>query len=421
MKVTLKRFGDEFYFYSSQLVIFFMVILFMTSGSGTMGVVSSLLVALLLVIQTILLVGQGHKPLLRVLFSFVAPVGYSILRAATGAFELFETANVLLWGSAFYVGLFQAIALSAGAGFIKKVAETALALGAAVIFIFFYFYLDLRLNLAKALADGTLDQAAYAASLHIRAFPGAFKAFSTLPQHWFAALSVASFDALLLAARMREITLRTRLDRAMERQERIGRNPEAQEDESVVSRSQATVLSSDILAFSDLSERIGVEKSAELLNRYYSMWMQVAGGQGGRIVSITGDSVILVFGLADEKDNAERGLAAAYTFMDELPGLRDDLAAAALPSDLRVSIGAHAGTVVSGKLGPAGDRRRGVFGDAIAVAARLDSLCRELNQDLLVSHTVFRRLGLESQATLERIGEVLLRKSTRPVPVYGRK
>ncbi len=77
--------------------------------------------------------------------------------------------------------------------------------------------------------------------------------------------------------------------------------------------------------------------------------------------------------------------------------------------------------VVSAMLGPPGEQKKNVFGDTIAVAARLDSLCRELHQELLVSHSTFRRLSLESQATLDRIGEALLRQSTRPVPVYTRK
>jgi class 3 adenylate cyclase len=107
--------------------------------------------------------------------------------------------------------------------------------------------------------------------------------------------------------------------------------------------------------------------------------------------------------------------------MDEMESLKEDLAALALPVDLKISIGLHSGMVTSALLGPPGELKRNVYGDTIAVAARLDSLCRELRQTLLVSHSAFRRLSLESQATLDKMGEVLLRQSTRPVPVYSRK
>jgi hypothetical protein len=83
MKIPLKRFTDEFYFYSSQLVVFFIVIIFLTSGSLAMGITQSLIIMLLMLVQTLLLASQGHVPVLRFLFSFITPVGYSILMAAT--------------------------------------------------------------------------------------------------------------------------------------------------------------------------------------------------------------------------------------------------------------------------------------------------------------------------------------------------
>ena len=94
---------------------------------------------------------------------------------------------------------------------------------------------------------------------------------------------------------------------------------------------------------------------------------------------------------------------------------------ASLPAPAEVSIGINSGSIVAGDLGVAESRRLGVFGEAVSVAARLDSLCREFKQDLLLSQSVFRQLELESQARLVRIGEVLLRNSTQPVPVYGTK
>lgn len=437
MKRTLRRIGEEFYFYSSQLVVFFVVILFLTSGSMPMGILFSLIIAFFSLAQNALMVGQGHKPVLRLLFSLITPGAYSILRAATGTFDFLETSNVLLWGASVYIGLFQATSIAVQGGILKRIAETLLSLGAAVIFFTFYYYLDLRLNLAHALSSGTIDAAAYEHALGIWAFPDGLRAFLAMPQHWFVGLGALSFDLMLLAARMRAITLRARIDRIL-----TAGGPQAPNDLATPARSDThptdlrphlpsngngprrapvTVVSSDIVGFTDIADRFGPEKAVELLNRYIALWVKMAEPRGGKIISLAGDSIMLVFGLSDEADNPDRGLSTALAFMSELPGLREDLAAQSLPSDLRVSVGVHSGIVVIARMGSPGERRVGAYGDALAVAARLDSLCRELNQDLLVSHPTFRRLSLESQASLDRIGEVLLRKSTRPVPVYGLK
>lgn len=427
MKIPFKRFNEEFYYYSSQLVVFFIVIIFLTSGSVSMGITSSLIVVFFMLIQTMLLARQGHIPILRFLFSLITPLGYTVLRAATSSLDFFETTNVLLWGAAIYIGFFQAVSLSFKSGFLKRVAETALSFGSAVIFFAFYYYLDMRINLGKAFESGQIDRAAYMEALKITHFFSGFKDFAASPQHLFALLGIASFDFMLLLSRIRVISLRARVDRLiMEKPGKEAISPAAFQQiqpskQGTTSRSLVSAVSSDIVGFTNLSELLGPQKSADFLNRYYALWTHVASKQGGRIISITGDSVIILFGLANEKLNADRALASAYAFMDELDGLREDLSAQSFPVDLKISIGVHSGMVVSAQLGPPDEQEKTVFGDTIAVAARLDSLCRELHQEILVSHSTFRRLSLESQATLDRIGEVLLRQSTMPVPVYTRK
>ena len=428
MKISFRRFGEEFYYYSSQLVVFFIVIIFLTSGSIAMGVTSSIIVMVFMIAQTFLLVTQGHLPILRFLFSLITPLGYSILKAATSSMDFFESTNILLWSAAIYIGFFQAIAFSRKSGLLKRVAEGALSLGSGAIFFAFYYYLDMRINLKQAFDGGQLDRDAYLEALQVTHFASGLKAFAASPQHLFALLGIASFDIMLLAARMRAITLRARLDRLLESPPKPEQAPLPAEEGSspqpkvvTPTRLLVSAISSDIVGFTALSEVMGAQKSVEFLNKYYALWTHVASGQGGRIMSINGDSVIILFGLVDEQVNPERALYSAYAFMDEIHGLREDLAAQSLPANLKVSIGVHSGLVVSALLGPPGDQKKDVFGDTIAVAARLDSLCRELHQELLVSHATFRRLSLESQATLDRMGEVLLRQSTRPVPVYSRK
>lgn len=428
MRIPFKRFSEEFYYYSSQLVVFFIVIIFLTSGSIAMGITSSIIIVVFMIAQTFLLASQGHLPFMRFVFSLITPIGYSILRAATSSLDFTETTNILLWSAAIYIGFFQAVSLSFKSGILKRVAETALSLGSAVIFFAFYYYLDMRINLRQALESGHLTRDAYTEALKITHFTSGFKSFAASPQHLFALLGIASFDIMLLAARMRSLSLKSRLDRCVQRPTRAEGSEAAAEDASPLptkaggaSRLLISAISSDIVGFTALSEMMGAQKSVDFLNRYFALWTHVASGQGGRIASINGDSVIIIFGLVDEQLSPERALYSAYAFMDELDELKEDLAAQSLPADLKISIGVHSGTVVSALLGPPGEQKKNIFGDTIAVAARLDSLCRELHQELLVSHSTFRRLSLESQATLDRIGEVLLRQSTRPVPVYTRK
>jgi len=418
MRIDVKRFFAEFFLYSSQFVVFFIIMLFITPATDVLRPAALVIVTLFLLIQILLLSGQGHKPILRILFSLISPAGYTLVRAIGGVIVPFDMANAFLWGAALYVGVFQAIALSSRGEWVKRAAETMLAIGVVVLFLFLYFYLDLRLTLARRVSAGELSSALYLKALAIDAFFPAFGRFIEAPQNLFLFFGIGTFGLMLLASKVTVLNLRSRIS-GLFGQARP--DPGASAEAAVGQAAHVTVVSSDILNFTGLMEKISPDRSVAVLNRYYAVWAVAAERHGGRIAGIAGDSVIVVFGLLGEKDSAERALACAQDFIAELPGFKDDLRSSSLPAPQDVSIGIHAGTIVAGELGVAGAQRLGVFGDAVSVAARLDSLCRELKQDLLVSQPVFRQLGLESQARLVRIGEVLLRNSTQPVPVYGTK
>jgi len=419
MRLGPKRFFEEFFLYSNQFVVFFLLLLFITPATDALRPIAILLVVFFLLIQILLLVSQGHKPILRLLFSLITPAGYALVRTLMGNFAPWDMSNVFLWGAALYVGLFQAVALAAKGRWIKRAAETLLALGAVIIFVFFYFYLDLRLGLQKGLVAGVISAAEYQKALDARSFVGAFAAFVATPQNLFLIFGIGTFGLMLLASKVKALSMRSRIEALFgtARVDEKAPTPERAPGEEVA----ATVISSDIRDFTGLAERMSAERSVAILNRYYSLWAVAAERHGGRVAGLAGDSVLVVFGLLGEKDRAERALACAFDFIAELPGLRDDLESASLPAPADVSIGIHSGSLIAGELGVSGSRRLGVFGEAVSVATRLDSLCREFKQDLIVSQTVFRQLGLESQARLIRLGEVLLRNSTQPVPVYGRK
>ena len=419
MRVDVRRFFDEFFLYSSQFFVFFILMLLITPSADALGPLSLVIVTLFLVVQILLLVGQGHKPVLRILFSFITPASYTLVRMLTGTFIPLDMAIGFIWGAALYVGLFQAIALSGRGTWFRRAAETLLAVGVVLLFIFFYFYLDLRLGLSKRLAAGQIDSTQYAKALGLGSFVSSFLKFLETPQNLFLVFGIATFGLMLLASKVKVLGLRSRI---------AGLFGTARVDENVGDPAAAagqaatvTVLSSDIKDFTGLADRLSPERSVAILNSYYSVWAVAADRHGGRIAGTTGDSVVVVFGLLGEKDAAERALACARDFIAELPGFKDDLQSASLPVPTDVSIGMHSGTIIAGDLGVQGSRRLGVFGEAVSTAGRLDSLCREFKQDILLSQSVFRQLELESQARLVRIGEVLLRTSTQPVPVYGTK
>jgi len=449
MQFSWKRFADELYYYSNQFILFFVLIISLTSGSWKNALVTSLIVLSFMLIQTLLLTIQGHIPILRFIYSFITPAGYSILRATLSDIAFTETVNLLLWGASVYIAIFQTLTLILRKPILKRFSEAALSLGSAIIFLLFYAYLDLRISVTASFVKGEIDAEAMAQALGIRSFFAVFNKFFQAPQHLFALFGVISFDFMLMVARWRAINLEQRLTRIIEMPQEAKRiyssSPESEKGASpleyegqevqpvlttetqdslptkTIASLFVTAISSDIIGFTDLSEQLGHKEATALLNRYYAIWTRCAGSYGGRIVSISADTVVILFGLVDQERSADRALNASYAFIEELEGLREDMIIKSLPGEIKVSLGIHSGFVTRALLGPPGQQKISFFGDTIGIAARLDSLCREFHQNLLVSHATYRRLTLESQVTLERFSEALLRKSTRPMPLYTKK
>ncbi|HUX38971.1 MAG TPA: adenylate/guanylate cyclase domain-containing protein [Rectinemataceae bacterium] len=419
MKFFAKRFVEEFLLYSSQFIVFFVLMLALIPSSDALQPASLLMVSAFLLIQIGLLAIQGQSPLLRFLYSFITPAGYALVRSLGGTFILTDMGNLFIWGAAFYIGLFQSLSIAFRDRLVQSFTETFLAIGSVVIYVFFYYYLDLRVGLSAALSTGSLDIAGFRKALDIRSFPKSIFAFVASPQHAFFAFGAAIFAALLLANRVRVLSLRNRIS-GLFGESRLS-SPVPRPGPALGEEIQVVVLSADVLDFTGFASRLTASRAVDVLNRYYSLWGIVAERHHGEVVGVTGDSILAVFGLLGDKDAGEAAVATVADFLEAMPGLQDDLRAASLPALGGVSIGIHSGTIVAGDLGLPGQRRIGVFGDAVSVAARLDSLCREFKQDLLISQPVFRQLGLETQARFDKLGEVLLRNGVQPMPVYGFK
>ncbi|HSV56206.1 MAG TPA: adenylate/guanylate cyclase domain-containing protein, partial [Magnetospirillaceae bacterium] len=332
-----------------------------------------------------------------------------------------DMASFFIWTVSFYVGLLQAWSGMVRRSWPKRVLEAFLSFGTVFTFIFFYFYLVLRISLITRFNAGELPYDGYLRSLSITSFPSAFGAFIRSPQHSFFAFGAFVFGILQLVNKVKELSLRTRLERVLASVPPPTADAEARSRITAAENKEAAVIYGDIWNFSAITGKVSARESVAVLNRYYSLWNVMVTRHGGYMDQFVGDTAVAVFGLLGEKDAGERAVACAFELLRELPHLQDDLAAAGLPVFKHVGVGVHSGKVTVGELNNNTSPVLSVFGEAVSIAARLDSLCREFKQDILVSQAVYKQVSLETQQRLQFVGEVLLRGRTSPSAVYGRK
>lgn len=181
-------------------------------------------------------------------------------------------------------------------------------------------------------------------------------------------------------------------------------------------RRLVTVLFSDVRGFTSLSERLPPEEVLAVLNDYFGRVTPVFLAHGGVFDKYIGDAFMGFFGAPlDQPDHPTRAVRAALAMLDEHARWKAGREAAGLPA-FEVGFGINTGPAVAGAIGSEASRvNYSVLGDAVNVAARLESLTKEKQARLLVSGETFRALeGIPG----EDLGEVPVKGRREPVRVF---
>jgi len=131
----------------------------------------------------------------------------------------------------------------------------------------------------------------------------------------------------------------------------------------------------DLVGYTDLAERLDPEDLEVLLRRYQRLAVTTMERYGGFVAQVIGDGILVYFGypVAHEND-AERALLAGLSLIQAVRELDTDVQGRTLPK-LEVRVGVHSGLVLVAQelMISAGATRHGVFGEAVNLAARLQT------------------------------------------------
>ncbi len=175
---------------------------------------------------------------------------------------------------------------------------------------------------------------------------------------------------------------------------------------------EATVLFTDIENFTAIAASLDPRGIFDVLNAYFGEIAQVVHAHGGVISQFQGDAVLASFNLpAADPEHARHAVEAALAIQARLAEVVFDGGIR-----LRTRVGISTGPVVGGTVG--GDDRLGytVHGDTVNLAARFESLNKELGSRVLVSARTAELVGHAIE--LRDRGIVTVRGFHDPLRVY---
>lgn len=180
-------------------------------------------------------------------------------------------------------------------------------------------------------------------------------------------------------------------------------------------RREVTVLFSDVVGFTRLSESLPPETVVALLNELFTFATEIIHKRGGIIDKFIGDSVMAVWGTPESHPDDARQAVEAAMELRRWVETGNRRWKQKWGVEVQLAMGLHTGTVVAGNLGSEKRMEYTVIGDAVNVAARLESMAQP--GQILVSAATREKLGQEAEV-LRHLGERALHGRNATTQVF---
>ena len=173
----------------------------------------------------------------------------------------------------------------------------------------------------------------------------------------------------------------------------------------------------DLHGFTKLAQTTPGDQVIAMLNDYLGAAVGAVETYGGDVLKFMGDGLLAIFKFVDD-DSAccSRAIAAADELIGTMAAINKRRAAAGLVHT-NFSLALHHGNVMYGNIGAEDRLDFTVIGPAVNLAARIQAMCRPLEQDLILSAAVAGSATREGKRIVS-LGRYALRGIPEPQELF---
>jgi class 3 adenylate cyclase len=177
---------------------------------------------------------------------------------------------------------------------------------------------------------------------------------------------------------------------------------------------EVTALFADLRGFTTFSEAVEPAEIVRMLNRYHGVAVPCILDNGGTVVQFVGDALLALFNApARQPDHALRAVRAAVQLQQAVDGIAERHAPGG-PVWPRFRVGANTGPALVGNIGSEALRGFNAMGDAVNVAARLQTLAEP--GQVVIGAATMAAAGAAVQA--QPLGELHVKGRITPVGAF---
>jgi len=171
-----------------------------------------------------------------------------------------------------------------------------------------------------------------------------------------------------------------------------------------------TFLFTDVRGFTNLSEKLPPEEVTDIMNKVLTAQVKCIQAHGGMVDKFIGDACMAIFNAPlDLDDHETRAITCAQDMRTAIQQLQKDL-----PEPVAIGCGINSGGAVIGNMGSDSRFDYSAIGDAVNIAARLESATKEVGVDILIGESTANK----SQIELKLLKPISVKGKSKPLTIY---
>jgi class 3 adenylate cyclase len=190
-----------------------------------------------------------------------------------------------------------------------------------------------------------------------------------------------------------------------------------QEVKIASNRKKLTVFFSDIVGFTETTDRLESEELTHLLNHYLTEMSKIALEYGATIDKYIGDAMMIFFGDPETRGVKEDALACikmAIAMREKMHDLRNAWMDSGIVNPLRCRMGIHTGYCTVGNFGSEDRMDYTIIGGAVNTASRLEGQADP--DEILISYETYSQV--KDEVECKECGEIEVKGINYPVATY---
>ena len=171
-----------------------------------------------------------------------------------------------------------------------------------------------------------------------------------------------------------------------------------------------TFLFSDVRGFTAMSEKLEPEEVTKIMNKALTIQADAVKKYGGMVDKYIGDAMMAIFNAPIDLPNHE---TVAVLCAEEI---QNNIKKADL--GIEIGLGVNTGYAVVGNMGSDTRFDYSAIGDAVNLAARLESSTKDVGEDIVIGYDTISASSFSDQIMLKELDSIFVKGKQKPIKIY---